>query len=118
MITADFIGHRLCALCGVYVANAVWTTHVANGRHQKQKAYPASEETFLENYSRDCGVVVEGSLNFEVIDPLVAGVGTSRRAIIKVNTHHAGTFLKDMKLASMERADKLSPYEFSSISRP
>ena len=89
-----------CDLCQVLVINRLWNEHL-NGRDHKLREQYNRYMTAVERSETDKnGVVVEGSFDFEFIDPPVAEVGTALTATIKASKGSSRFVLLEEKLAS------------------
>lgn len=93
----------VCDLCQIVLPNRFWNEHL-NGRDHKfleqHSRYMAAVE---QSESDKNSVVVEGSLDFEFIDPPEAKIGKELIATIKASKTSSKFVLLEAKLASDHR---------------
>ena len=89
-----------CDLCQAVILNRFWVEHL-NARDHKLREQHSRYMTAVEQSESDKnGVVVEGSFDFDFIDPPVAEVGIALTATIKTSKSSSRFVLLEEKLAS------------------
>ena len=89
----------VCDLCQVVLHNDTWNEHLNMRDHKLQEQHSRYMTAVEQSETDKNGVVVEGSFNFEFIDPSVAEVGKELTATIRASS---GFALLEAKLASAQ----------------
>lgn len=91
-----------CDLCQVVVPNHDWNQHISSSNHQLHEQFSRYTIAVEESETDKNGVVVEGSFDFDIIDPSVAAVGKELTATIKALQASSKCVLLEAKLASAQ----------------
>jgi helicase MOV-10 len=88
-----------CDLCQVVLPNHVWNQHLSSPRHQSHEQFSRYMTAVEQSETDKNGVVVEGSFDFDFIDPAAAKKGKELTATIKGSSK---SVLSEAKLASAQ----------------
>ena len=93
-----------CDLCQIVLSNRVWNQHLDSRDHKLREQYNRYMSAVEQSETDKNGVVVEGSFDFEIIDPPVAKVGKELTVTIKASqvSSTGRSVLLDAKLASAQ----------------
>ena len=91
-----------CDLCQIVLPNHVWNEHLNTRNHKLREHYSRYMTAVEQSETDKNGVVVEGSFDFEFIDPPVAQVGTELTATVKASQPSSRSVLLEAKLASAQ----------------
>jgi helicase MOV-10 len=94
-----------CDLCQIVLSNRFWNEHLNTQNHKLREQYGRYITAVEQSETNKNGVIVEGSLDFEFIDPPVAKELT---VIIKASHPSNGSVLLEAKLASAQGPGKVS----------
>jgi helicase MOV-10 len=99
-----------CDLCQVVLPKRVWNEHKKTRNHKLREQYGRYMTAVEQSETNKNGVIVEGSFDFEFIDPLVAEVGKELTATIKASQPSSrSAVLLEAKLASAKgKSSKVS----------
>ena len=91
-----------CDLCQVVLPNRCWNEHLTSRDHKLREHYSRYMTAVEQSESDKNGVVIEGSFDFEFIDPAVANVGKELTATVKASQASSKSVLLEAKLASAQ----------------
>ena len=91
-----------CDLCQVVLPNHIWKEHLNTRNHKLRTQYSRYMTAVEQSETDKNGVVVEGSFDFEFIDPPAAKVGKELTATIKASQPSSRFVLLEAKLASAQ----------------
>lgn len=94
-----------CDLCQFVLPNRLWAEHLNTRDHKLRKQYSRYMTAVEQSEANKNGVIVEGSLDFEFIDPPVAEVGKILTVTIKPSHPSSRSVLLEAKLASAQRTN-------------
>ncbi|TFK41436.1 RNA helicase [Crucibulum laeve] len=98
----DIAGQRFCDLCRTTVPDAAWGRHILSLRHTRAELY-AKYRTALDEAEKDKnGVVIEGTLDFSVVEPTVAAVGTRCPLVVKCSLPFSKVVLLEANLTALQ----------------
>jgi helicase MOV-10 len=90
-----------CDLCQVVVPKRIWNEHLNTRNHKLREQYGRYMTAVEQSETNKNGVIVEGSFDFEFIDPPVAEVGKELTATIKASQPSSrSAVLLEARLAS------------------
>ena len=89
-----------CDLCQAVLPNHLWNEHLNTKNHKLREQYNRYMTAVEQSETDKNGVVVEGSFDFDFIDPAVAKVGKEVTATIKATESSSKIVLLEAKLAS------------------
>ena len=89
-----------CDLCQAVLPNHLWNEHLNTKNHKLREQYNRYMTAVEQSETDKNGVVVEGSFNFDFIDPAAAKVGKEITATIKATESPSKIVLLEAKLAS------------------
>lgn len=89
-----------CDLCQAVVLNKFWNEHLNAKNHKLREQYNRYMTAVEQSETDKNGAVVEGSFDFDFIDPAVAKVGKEVTATIKATESSSKIVLLEAKLAS------------------
>ena len=92
-----------CDLCQTVVPNHFWNEHLNTKNHKLREQYNRYMTAVEQSETDKNGVVVEGSFDFEFIDPPVAKLGKDLTIIIKTTQSSSRSVLLEAKLASAQK---------------
>ena len=91
-----------CDLCQAVIPNRYWKEHLKKQDHKLREQYSRYMTAVEQSESNKNGVVVEGSFDFEFIDPPEAEVGKELIATIKASKPSLRFVLLEAKLATAQ----------------
>ena len=98
-----------CDLCQDVLPNRFWVEHLNSRDHKLREQHSRYMAAVEQSETDKNGVVVEGSFDFEFIDPPAAQVGKELTATIKASQPSSRFVLLEAKLASaQEKGSRVS----------
>lgn len=91
-----------CDLCEDVLPNRFWNEHLGTRNHKIQEQHIRYMTAVEQSETDKNGVVVEGSFDFEFIDPPAAQLGRELTATIKASQPSSKIVLLEAKLASAQ----------------
>lgn len=101
-----------CDVCQIVVPKRFWKEHLNTRDHKLREQYSRYMTAVEESESDKNGVVVEGSFNFEIIDPPVAKAGKELMVTIKASQPSStgrSVFLEAKLASSQGKSSAVSP---------
>ncbi|PFH46787.1 hypothetical protein AMATHDRAFT_7405 [Amanita thiersii Skay4041] len=89
-----------CEQCGVLVPPRDWNKHVQKFRHRQKESYTAYRAALDEAEKNKNGVIVEGDLDFDIVDPTQWNNNVKRELVLKTTTPNLKVNLVSLKLTS------------------
>jgi helicase MOV-10 len=89
-----------CDLCQIVLPNRFWKEHLKKEDHKLREQYSRYMIAVEQSETNRNGVVVEGSFDFEFIDPPEAEVGKESTISVKASKPSSKFVLLEAKLAS------------------
>ena len=110
-IVTDLEGYRYCKLCRIHVPDNGWTIHTRGRTHIGSEKLSAFQALRDDAESDKHGITIDGSSNFDIIDPADSSTGTSMALVIGMTVPHSKVKLAELVLISA-KGKRHSPYAF------
>lgn len=91
-----------CNLCQIVVPSHSWNGHLKSQKHKSRQEFARYMTAVEQSETDKNGVVVEGSFDFDFIDPPVAEAGKTTVVQIKTSQPFSTSVLLEVKLASAQ----------------
>ena len=98
-----------CDICQIVAQNRFWNEHLNTPSHKLRVQYNRYMTALEQSESDKNGVVVEGSFDFEFIDPPEAKVGKILSATIKAKSSSRVVLLEAKLASDRGRSSEVSP---------
>ncbi|KAK0452100.1 P-loop containing nucleoside triphosphate hydrolase protein [Desarmillaria tabescens] len=107
-------GYTFCPSCNMHIPNDVWNIHINGRRHKAWTRYTKFTSVLEEAEENKHGVIVEGNLDFDIVNPSVAGSGISAHLTISTTVPHARLSVA-VRLASSKHRSAFSPFTITPL---
>lgn len=108
-VPEEVAGCTFCPPCNIHITHNAWNAHTAGRKHRARTQYTKFTSALEEAEEDKHGVTVEGSLDFDVVDPSTASAGVSKKVTISTTVPHARLSVA-VRLASSKHRSAFSPY--------
>ncbi|KAF9457918.1 hypothetical protein BDZ94DRAFT_158082 [Collybia nuda] len=103
-INVDASGPKFCDLCRTHVPLHMWGKHNFTPYHKRQESYAVFKAALDEAERDKHGVVVEGSFDFDIVDPATARNGLTLKLTIKAVIPQSRIALIQIQLESAKQS--------------
>lgn len=103
------LGQRLCDLCSSSIPDQLWGQHLQSRRHISRERFAAFRAVLDEAERDKNGLVIEGSFDFGIVEPGLAGAGKTSAVSIKATTPHIKIQLVQARLTSGRAGFRATP---------
>jgi helicase MOV-10 len=97
-------GQINCGICQRIVPRAAWNQHLLSIGHQRKEAFTKYKAALDEAEKDKNGVSIQGTFDFDFVDPAVGAMGLQSTVAIKTSLPFSKSVLVEAKLASSQGA--------------
>ena len=97
-------GQRNCSICQQIVRSKAWNQHLLSVKHRRKEAFTKYKAALDEAEKDKNGVSIEGTFDFDFVDPAVGAMGLQSTVTIKTSLPFSKSVLVEGKLASSQGA--------------
>jgi helicase MOV-10 len=93
---------RNCSICQQIVRRTAWNQHLLSVKHRRKEAFTKYKAALDEAGKDKNGVSIEGTFDFDFVDPAVGAMGLQSTVTIKTSLPFSKSVLVEAKLASSQ----------------
>ncbi|KAH9477519.1 Putative helicase mov-10-B.1 [Psilocybe cubensis] len=101
--------NTFCDLCQAMVYNAHWNAHIRKEQHTSRESFMRYRSALEDAEADKNDVIVEGSFDFDFVDPTAAAAGVHLYANVKTTVIHGRCELYELRLASTQGTRTIIP---------
>ncbi|KAK0204308.1 P-loop containing nucleoside triphosphate hydrolase protein [Desarmillaria ectypa] len=113
-VPEEVAGCTFCPPCNIHIPHSAWNIHLAGRKHRARTRYTKFTSALEEAEENKHGVVVEGNLDFDVVNSNVASSGVSAHLTISTTVPHARLSMV-VRLASSKHRSAFSPFTITPL---